>query len=148
MSAIIVVAPLPAYIAVPRISAPRAIRLRGGVWAVIDGASSEPAPGADNRHPADQLTAPAEPDGAFDWSRTQAGGSKIAEIRRARQVAETADPQTRLKNFGASLSRAPPATLALVAVFVLLTFFDVFFNISRTFICELPGGFCDPVING
>ena len=38
-----------------------------------------------------------------------------------------------------------PATLALVAVFVLLTFFDVFFNISRTFICDIPGGFCDPV---
>ena len=82
---------------------------------------------------------------ALDWSSVQGGGTKIAEIRRARLADEEADPQTRLANVGAALARAPPATLALVAVFVLLTFFDVFFNISRTFICDIPGGFCDPV---
>ena len=82
---------------------------------------------------------------ALDWSSVQGGGTKIAEIRRARRADEEADAQTRLANVGAALARAPPATLALVAVFVLLTFFDVFFNISRTFICDIPGGFCDPV---
>ena len=82
---------------------------------------------------------------ALDWSGTIGSGTKIAEIRRARRANEEADPQTRLANVGAALARAPPATLALVAVFVLLTFFDVFFNISRTFICDIPGGFCDPV---
>ena len=80
---------------------------------------------------------------ALDWSNTIGSGTKIAEIRRARLADEEADPQTRLANVGAALARAPPATLALVAVFVLLTFFDVFFNISRTFICvaTYPVGF-------
>ena len=63
---------------------------------------------------------------ALDWSNTIESGTKIAEIRRAASR-EEADPQTRSQT-SEQRSEERRHTLALVAVFVLLTFFDVFFQ--------------------
>ena len=52
--------------------------------------------------------------------------------------------QDRLQTVGKNLAEQGPGTIALVGVFVLITFFDIFFNVSRGFICAIPG-VCDAV---
>ena len=79
---------------------------------------------------------------AFDWKQTVAPGTRIAAFRRKRLRAEESpvDARTVFKN----LRSAPPTTWLLILLFVPLTFADVFFNMSRMFICLLPD-LCSPV---
>ena len=91
-----------------------------------------------------KLTARGE---AFQWKDEGMDafqGQKVLEAKRKltkrkRPLAE------RVRTVVSNISDQGPGTVLLVAFFVFVTFFDVFFNISRGFICALPGGLCDAV---
>ena len=80
--------------------------------------------------------------GTFHWETLNAyQGKRVVEMRRA---ATPSDP-----NPGKMMSNIREQGLgqsALILVFVFLTLFDVIFNISRGFICALPGDLCAPVV--
>ena len=79
---------------------------------------------------------------AFDWKQTVAPGTRVAAFRRKRLRAEESPVDAR--TVFANLRSAPPTTWLLIVLFVPLTFADVFFNMSRMFVCLLPD-LCSPV---
>ena len=70
-------------------------------------------------------------------------GARVAEIKRKQR--EVVTPQQRAARIVSNLRSANPGTLLLIALFVPLTFADIFFNLSRGFICSLPD-LCEPMV--
>ena len=69
-------------------------------------------------------------------------GARVNELKRKERVAETRPPTQRAASVLRNLRELPLGTLLLILLFVPLTFVDVFFNVSRGFICALPD-LCD-----
>jgi hypothetical protein len=92
-----------------------------------------------------KLTA-SDDDQAFNWNQMDAyQGTKVMQAKQKltkpqRPLAE------RVGSVLVNISEQGPGTVLLVGFFVFLTFFDVFFNVSRGFICALDGmSLCDAV---
>lgn len=83
--------------------------------------------------------------GSFEWSGMDGfQGDRVAELKRKR-AAPPPPPQERLATAARNLAAQGPARVLLVACFVLLTFADLFFNMSRGVICQLPDmNMCGP----
>jgi hypothetical protein len=81
---------------------------------------------------------------AFDWKPVDAfQGQRVQELRREASQ-EPPSVAERLGTVYSNVLEQGPGTAALILLFVLLTIGDVFFNISRGFICNFPG-LCDPI---
>ena len=72
-------------------------------------------------------------------------GQKVLETKKKLAPKPRRSLPERVGAVVANLKEQGPGTVALVLFFLFLTFFDVFFNVSRGFICALPGGLCDAV---
>jgi hypothetical protein len=95
-----------------------------------DPLSSEPS---DPRSSSDQ----------FKWGQMDAfQGDRVAELKRRQREQKKG---VQLANVLRNLKDANPGTLLLIGLFVPLTFADIFFNLSRGFICSLPD-LCDPML--
>lgn len=72
-------------------------------------------------------------------------GERVVEMRRRQR--EKITPIQRLRNVVNNLRSTNLATLLLITLFIPLTFADIFFNISRGFICSIPDvSLCEPVV--
>lgn len=80
----------------------------------------------------------------FKWDNANAfEGDRVLEMkRRQRSVPSTSE---RIRNVWGNLRSANPGTLLLIAVFIPLTIADLFFNVSRGFLCILAESLCAPV---
>ena len=74
-------------------------------------------------------------------------GDRVADLKKRQRAEAAITPVQRLARVAGNLREANPGTLLLIALFIPLTFLDVFFNISRGFICSLPE-LCDPMMPG
>ena len=84
---------------------------------------------------------------SFEWGGMDGfQGDRVAELKRKRATPPP-PPQERLATAARNLAAQGPARVLLVACFVLLTFADLFFNMSRGVLCQLPD-MCGPPSEG
>ena len=89
-----------------------------------------------------KLTASEDSDAAFSWEGMDAyQGKKVMETK-MKLTTPKRPLSERLGSVASNISEQGPGSVALVAFFVFITFFDIFFNVSRGFICALDG-LCD-----
>ena len=78
----------------------------------------------------------------FQWEAVDAfQGDRVAALRRKANE----PPPPILDRLATGMRRAGARQAILILLFVFLTFADVIFNVSRGFICALPGDLCAPI---